>query len=66
MVWSARSVDVVAMKPPNNDMVVAWVEETCREQGVEVKVTAPKVVKKVATLLGEGRRPVEARDARSE
>jgi hypothetical protein len=59
-------VDVVAMKPPSSDEVVAWVAASCEEQGVEVKVTAPEVVRKVATLLGEGRRPVEVRDARSE
>lgn len=53
------------MKPPTRDEVVVWVEASCEEQGVEVKVTAAEVVEKVATLLSDGRRPVAVRDARS-
>lgn len=29
-----------------------WVERTCREQGVPVKVTDPATLQKVAVLMG--------------
>jgi hypothetical protein len=34
-----------------HEQVVEFVERTCREQGVPVKVTDPVVLRKVATLL---------------
>ncbi len=37
--------------------VVAWIERLCAEQGVEVKITDPEVVERVAALLREGRHP---------
>lgn len=34
------------------DAVRAWVERTCAEQGIDVAVTDPVTVRKVAALLG--------------
>jgi hypothetical protein len=34
---------------------VAWVERTCAEQGVPVKLSDPLVLAKVAELLAQGR-----------
>ncbi len=37
--------------------VVAWIERLCVEQGVEVKITDPEVVERVAALLRVVRHP---------
>jgi hypothetical protein len=37
-----------------------WVERTCAEQGVPVKVTDPLVLRKVADILNEARDVREA------
>jgi len=36
--------------------VAAWVERTCAEQGVPVRVTDPETVRQVGVLLGARRR----------
>jgi hypothetical protein len=46
----------MALKP-DPDVVGRWVEESCRAQGVEVKVTDPKTIEQVAVLLREGPGP---------
>lgn len=38
----------------------AWVERTCAEQGVSVKLTDPVALQRIADILGEAR---EAREA---
>lgn len=38
--------------------LVAWLEQTCREQGVPVKVEDPSAVADVVALLAEGREAV--------
>ena len=42
------------------DVVRRWVEDSCVEQGVDVKVIDPTTVHQVAILLGAGREPVRA------
>jgi hypothetical protein len=39
--------------------VAEWVEQSCRVQGVPVKVTDSAVLGQVAVMLGAGRTPVE-------
>jgi hypothetical protein len=36
-----------------------WVQRTCREQGVKVKVGDPEAVSSVVALLGSGARDTE-------
>jgi hypothetical protein len=38
---------------------IAWVERTCAEQGVPVKITDPLVLARVAAILQEGHRNQE-------
>jgi hypothetical protein len=33
---------------------LAWLEKSCEDQGVPLKVTDPTVIRKVAVLLGIG------------
>jgi hypothetical protein len=40
------------------ERAVAWVERTCAEQGVPVKLSDPVALRRIADILGE------ARDAR--
>ena len=42
-------------RPVSPEEVRAWVERTCAEQGLAVKVTDPSVVRDVALLLGQSR-----------
>lgn len=37
------------------ERAVAWVERSCAEQGVPVKVSDPLVLAKIADILGEAR-----------
>jgi hypothetical protein len=32
----------------------AWVEKTCAEQGIAVKISDPQTIEKVAALLAQG------------
>lgn len=43
-------------RPPQED-VQEWVDASCGEQGVAVKVTDPAILEEVAVLLAAGRRP---------
>jgi hypothetical protein len=45
------------------EVVRRWVEASCAEQGVAVKVTEREAVARAAALLGEGRRPAPAAPA---
>lgn len=42
------------------ERAVAWVERSCAEQGVPVKLSDPVALRRIADILGE------ARDAREE
>ena len=42
---------------------IAWVERTCADQGVPVKVSDPVTVEKVAELLNQGRQTGRKRDS---
>ena len=42
------------------DRVKAWVERTCAEQGVPVKLSDPVALQRIADILGEAR---DAREA---
>jgi hypothetical protein len=44
------------------ERAVAWVEKSCAEQGVPVKLTDPLALAKIADILGGAR---DARDADS-
>jgi hypothetical protein len=39
---------------------VAWVERSCAEQGVPVKLSDPVAVQRIADILGEARNAREA------
>lgn len=41
------------------ERAVAWVERTCEEQGVPVKLSDPVALAKVADILAEGRQARE-------
>ena len=41
----------------------AWVERTCAEQGVPVKISDPQTIAKVAELLAQGRQKGVKRDS---
>jgi hypothetical protein len=54
--------------PPGTDpdhaaRAQAWVERTCAEQGVPVKVSDPQTIAKVAGLLAQGRQNGVKRDS---
>ena len=52
--WAARllgAVGLTSYRPAR----VAWVERSCADQGVPVKLTDPQAVAKVAELLAQGR-----------
>jgi hypothetical protein len=42
---------------------VAWVERTCMDQGVPVKLSDPLTLAKVAELLAQGRQTGTSRDS---
>lgn len=42
---------------------VAWVERTCADQGVQVKLSDPLLLEKVAELLAQGRKTGSSRDS---
>jgi hypothetical protein len=42
---------------------VAWVERTCAEQNVPVKLSDPLLLEKVAELLAQGRQTGSSRDS---
>ena len=42
---------------------VAWVEATCADQGVPVKLSDPVALAKVAELLAQGRQSGVSRDS---
>jgi hypothetical protein len=42
---------------------VAWVERTCLDQGVPVKLSDPLALEKVAELLAQGRQAGVSRDS---
>jgi hypothetical protein len=42
---------------------VAWVERTCLDQGVPVKLSDPLALEKVAELLAQGRQAGASRDS---
>ena len=44
-----------------SERVQEWVERTCAEQGVPVKVTDPRVVREVAEILRSAREERESR-----
>jgi hypothetical protein len=52
----------MALKP-DPEAVRRWVEESCRAQGIEAKVTDPKTVEKIAVLLRESRKAASPRQA---
>ena len=41
----------------------AWVERTCAEQGIPVKISDPQTIAKVAGLLAQGRQNAVKRDS---
>ena len=41
----------MGVKPPDPEVVRAWLERTCGAQGVPVKVADPRIIAAVATLL---------------
>jgi hypothetical protein len=43
--------------------VQAWVERTCADQGVPVKLSDPVALDKIAELLSQGRQTGERRDS---
>ena len=42
---------------PDQEPVRRWIEESCAQQGVPVKITDPEVIRKVVILLTAGRDP---------
>jgi hypothetical protein len=44
------------------ERAVAWVERTCAEQGVPVKLSDPVALRRIADILGEAR---DAREAKA-
>jgi len=44
------------VKPPDPEVVRAWLERTCAAQGVPVKVSDPRIVARVVALLGQDSR----------
>jgi hypothetical protein len=42
---------------------VAWVERTCLDQGVPVKLSDPLALEKIAELLAQGRQTGVSRDS---
>lgn len=53
-------MDVMAVKGVSPEMVRRWVERSCREQGLAVRVSDGEAVGRAGTLLREGRRPAPA------
>ncbi|MEX0826236.1 MAG: hypothetical protein WD184_05745 [Acidimicrobiia bacterium] len=53
----------MAIKPLSPEVVAGWVDSSTAAQGVPAKVTDPNAVEAVSALLGEGREPVEVKDA---
>lgn len=47
----------MAANPPDLDAVRLWVERSCANQDVPVKVTGMEAIERAAALLREGRRP---------
>jgi hypothetical protein len=41
----------------------AWVEQSCAEQGIPVKISDPQTIVKVAGLLAQGRQKAVKRDS---
>jgi len=56
-------VDAMALRTPDPEAVRQWVKDSCRTQGIEAKVTDPKTIEKIATLLREGRKEASPRQA---
>ncbi len=52
------------MSNPTAEEVAAWLERTTKASGVPFKMTDPATIEAVATLLLEGREPVEVTDAK--
>jgi hypothetical protein len=51
---------------PDDDLrtrAQAWVEGTCADQGVAVKVSEPLTIDRVAELLAQGRQTGDKRDS---
>lgn len=51
---------------PDDDLTArahAWVERTCLDQGIPVKVSDPQTIKRVAELLAQGRQKGVNRDS---
>lgn len=46
-------------------MIAEWVEQSCAQQGVPVKVKDFAVMRQVATLLSAGREPAPVKLAKS-
>lgn len=46
------------------ERAVAWIEKSCAEQGVPVKLSDPLALAKIADILGEARDAREKRRAR--
>jgi hypothetical protein len=47
------------------ERAVAWVERSCAEQGVPVKLSDPLALAKIADILGEAREARESAGKRS-
>ena len=46
---------------PTPEVARAWVERTCAQQGVPVKITDPVVIAAVVVLLGQNRQTASTR-----
>ena len=44
------------MKPPDPEVVRAWLERSCAAQSIPVKIADPRIIAKVVTLLGQASR----------
>jgi hypothetical protein len=53
----------VTERPPDwSERAKAWIEQSCAEQGVPVKLSDPVVLQRIADILGKAR---DAREAGS-
>ena len=62
MAWAARLLGAVELTDLKA-RAQAWVERTCLDQGVPVKLSDPLALAKVAELLAQGRQTGVRRDS---
>jgi hypothetical protein len=59
-ICDADTYNVSTIQRDLEDRAKAWVERTCAEQGVPVKLSDPVALRRIAEILGEAR---DAREA---